>query len=95
MTSQTLSEILSDHAKAERTGNTITIPTGLDVTIFAAVGDESLTIHQVVSVELKQEAAIIDTKRGEHYALVYADIRLLKYSETSRRSGAGYAAMSR
>lgn len=88
MTHKALAEILTKYGDSRQVGTRVEVPPSLELTLFAALGDESLVIDRVRSVDLEAEYAVCATARGERYVVLYEDLRAVRFGGTT--SGAGY-----
>lgn len=51
-----------------------------DVTVFASLGHETLTVARVVEVALTPDALVLTTARQERYVLFYDDVRGIRFA---------------
>ena len=88
MTHKALSEILTKYGDSRQTGTRVEVPPTLELTLFAALGEESLVIDRVRAVDLEGEYAVASTARGERYVVLYEDVRAVRFGGGA--AGAGY-----
>lgn len=88
MTHKALAEILTKYGDSRQTGTRVDVPPSLELTLFAALGEESLVIDRVRSVDLEGEYAVVATARGERYVVLYEDLRAVRFGGSG--AGAGY-----
>jgi len=91
MTSKMLVEVLAKYGHCEREGDVIRIGANTQVSVFATVGDETLTIHRVTQIELMAEVLIVTIHRGDLYAIAYEDVRALHFGGNKSKTGYGTA----
>lgn len=89
MTHKALSEILTKYGDARQTGSRVEIPPRLEVTFYAALGEESLVIDKVRQVELEAEYMVATNSRMERFVVLYEDVRALRIGAGSG-GAAGY-----
>ena len=89
MTHKALSEILTKYGDARQSGSRVEIPPRLEVTLYAALGDESLVIDKVRAVELEAEYIVATNSRMERFVVLYEDVRALRIGAGSA-GAAGY-----
>ena len=85
-----LTEILTKYADARQSESRVDIPPGLEMTMFATLGEESMIIDRVRAVDLQPEYTVITTARGERFVVLYEDLRAVRMGATG--GGAGYEA---
>lgn len=51
-----------------------------DVTVFASLGNEALTIARVVEMTTEADAVVLTTHRNERYVLFYEDVRGVRFA---------------
>lgn len=88
MTHKALAEILTKYGDSRQVGTRVEVPPSLELTLFAALGEESLVIDRVRSVDLEAEYAVASTARGERYVVLYEDLRAVRFGGSG--VGAGY-----
>ncbi|WP_428264052.1 hypothetical protein [Haliangium sp.] len=87
MTPKVLSEILSRYGAGVREGDAIHFDKDTQVTVFASLGHDALTIDRVVELVSESELVVVTTARKERYVLFYEDIRgvrLIPAGETKK-----------
>lgn len=89
MTHKALSEILTKYGDARQTGGQVEIPPRSEVTLYAALGEESLVIDRVRSVDLEAEYLVATTSRSERFIVLYEDVRAVRIGASSAGQ-AGY-----
>jgi hypothetical protein len=89
MTHKALSEILTKYGDARQSGTRIEIPPRIEATFYAALGEESLVIDKIRSVELEQEYLVATTTRNERFIVLYEDVRAVRFAAGSS-GAAGY-----
>lgn len=89
MTHKALSEILTKYGDARQTGARVELPPRLEVTFYAALGEESLVIDRVRAVELESEFVVVTTARTERFVVLYEDVRAVRFGATGG-GAAGY-----
>lgn len=62
----------------------------IGLTIFATIGNEALSVGSVEKVAFDDDLVLIDTKKGDTYAIVAQDIRALRFGETGEKRRTGY-----
>ena len=65
------------------------IPPRLEVTLYAALGEEGLVIDKVRSVELEAEYIVATNSRTERFVVLYEDVRALRIG-AGTAGAAGY-----
>ena len=88
MTHKALAEILTKYGDSRQVGSRVDVPPSLDLTLFAALGEEGLVIDRVRAVDLEAEYAVASTARGERYVILYEDLRAVRFGGAA--GGAGY-----
>jgi hypothetical protein len=91
MTHKALSEILTKYGDARQTGARVELPPSLEVTFYAALGEEGLIIDRVRSVDLEAEYLVATTSRTERFIVLYEDVRAVRIGNGS----AGHAGYDR
>ena len=89
MTHKALSEILTKYGDARQSGARVEIPPRLEVTLYAALGEESLVIDKVRTVDLEAEYLVATNSRTERFVVLYEDVRALRIGAGSA-GAAGY-----
>ncbi len=89
MTHKALAEILTKYGDARHTGARVEIPPRLEVTFYAALGEESLVIDRIRTVELEAEYLVAATARSERFVVLYEDVRAVRIGAGSA-GAAGY-----
>lgn len=89
MTHKALSEILTKYGDARQSGARVEIPPRLEVTLYAALGEESLVIDKVRTVDLEAEYIVATNSRTERFVVLYEDVRALRIGAGSA-GAAGY-----
>ncbi len=89
MTPKVLAGILTDQGGCESDGERYFVPSGVDVSVYCAMGMETLTVDRVGELQLESEIAVLVTARAEKYVLAYEDIRGLRFSGKERSTGYG------
>lgn len=87
MTSKVLIDVLIHHAGGVREGDEVRLGRDSDITLFAAVGNDTLAVERVVSLDCRPEVLIAATHRQEHYVLAYEDIRAVRIAAVGSRKG--------
>ncbi len=75
MTPKVLADILSRHAGGVRDGDALRFEKNTRVTVFVSLGQEALTVDQVVEVVTEDDIVVFRTQREERYVVFYEDIR--------------------
>ena len=65
------------------------IPPRLEITFYAALGEESLVIDRIRTVELEAEYLVATTSRTERFVVLYEDVRAVRIG-ASNAGAAGY-----
>lgn len=65
------------------------IPPRLEATFYTALGEESLVIDKIRSVELEQEFLVATTTRNERFVVLYEDVRAVRFGNGGT-AAAGY-----
>ncbi|HEU5056790.1 MAG TPA: hypothetical protein VFU21_09690 [Kofleriaceae bacterium] len=78
MTHKALSEILTKYGDARQSGARVEVPPRLEVTFYAALGEESLVIDRIRTVELEAEYVVATTTRSERFIVLYEDVRAVR-----------------
>ena len=89
MTHKALSEILTKYGDARQTGARVEVPPRLEVTFYAALGEESLVIDRIRSIELEAEYLVATTARTERFVVLYEDVRAVRFG-AGTAGAAGY-----
>ena len=89
MTHKALSEILTKYGDARQTGARVEIPPRLEITFYAALGEESLVIDRIRTVDLEAEYLVATTSRTERFVVLYEDVRAVRIG-ASNAGAAGY-----
>lgn len=89
MTHKALSEILTKYGDARQTGARVEIPPALELTFYAALGEESLVIDRVRIVDLEAEYLVATTTRTERFVVLYEDVRAVRFG-AGTAGAAGY-----
>lgn len=89
MTHKALSEILTKYGDARQSGVRIEVPPRLEVTFYAALGEESLVIDRIRVVELETEYVVATTARSERFIVLYEDVRAVRFG-AGAAGAAGY-----
>lgn len=80
MSPKVLSDILQRYGSGVREGDSIRFDKNTDVTVFASLGHEALTVARVVEMTIAAEALVITTIRQERYVLFYEDVRGIRFA---------------
>lgn len=67
----------------------IEVPPRLEVTFYAALGEESLVIDRIRVVELETEYVVATTARSERFIVLYEDVRAVRFG-AGAAGAAGY-----
>jgi hypothetical protein len=91
---ETLTEILGKHAGARKDGTAYVLPGDVEATLFVALEGETLHVPRVQRVEVADTLVLVDSNRGERFAVTLEDVRAVKIDRTSdskgRDRGAGF-----
>ena len=79
MTSQALAEIFATRGGFAADGGRLVGTEDAEATVFATLGNESLVIDRVKSVEIDKEVIVIATRK-DLYVLACADVRAVRFS---------------
>ena len=82
MLKETLIQIVTKEFGAKKDGGAFVMPEGCELTLFAGLIGETLTIPKVSRLEIADELLVVETVRGEKYVLGREDIRALKGDRT-------------
>lgn len=80
MSPKILSDILQRHGAGVREGENLRFDKNTDVTVFASLGHETLTVARVVEMTLSTDALVLTTSRNERYILFYDDVRGIRFA---------------
>jgi hypothetical protein len=80
MSPKILSDILQRHGAGVREGDNMRFDKNTDVTVFASLGNETLTVARVVEMTLAPDALVLTTNRHERYILFYDDVRGVRFA---------------
>jgi hypothetical protein len=80
MSPKVLSDILQRYGAGTRDGDNMRFDKNTDVTVFASLGQEALTVGRVVEMTIAAEALVITTTRQERYVLFYEDVRGIRFA---------------
>lgn len=83
MNPKVLSEILLKNG-AVREGDRIAVTD--DITLFVAVGEQTITIDKIAFIELMHDLIIAITRRNDRYVMLYEDLRMLRMGAEQRES---------
>src|SRR5688572_27324994 len=83
----TLTEILGKHAGARKDGAAFVLANDVEATLFIALEGETLQVPRVQRVEITDTLVVIDSNRGERYAVALEDVRAVKVDRTSDGKG--------
>lgn len=86
MTSKVLIDVLTN-AKGKREGDAIHLDDSADVTLFATLGTQTLTIDKIRVVECGPEVVIATTRKQDRFVLAYEDVRALRIGAVRNRAG--------
>ena len=89
MDPKALLSILENHAGCKADGKKQLVSQGVEVTVFAATGDETLVIGPVRDVIVDGDVAILGTTRGDLFAVLCRDVRAVKIGGSDARAGYG------
>jgi hypothetical protein len=80
MSPKVLSDILQRYGAGVREGDVVRFDKNTDVTVFASLGQETLTVGRVVEMETAADALVLTTIRQERYVLFYEDVRGVRFA---------------
>lgn len=80
MSPKVLSDILLRYGAGVREGDNVRFEKNTDVTVFASLGAEALTISRVVEMVTAADALVLTTARNERYVLFYEDVRGVRFA---------------
>jgi hypothetical protein len=80
MSPKVLSDILQRYGAGVREGESMRFDKNTDVTVFASLGQEALTVARVVEMTIAADALVITTVRQERYVLFYEDVRGIRFA---------------
>lgn len=72
-----------------RDGEAFVVPSGLSVTVYLGIGQESLIVDRIARLEVGGEIAVLVTHRRERYAVELDAISAVRFHPEG--GGAGYA----
>ena len=82
MKPETITEILTKQFGAKLEGDAIVVQEGAEITIFASLTGETLSVPRVTRLILDGAMVFAETARGERFALAADDVRALKVDRT-------------
>ena len=80
MSPKVLSDILQRYGSGVREGDSVRFDKHTDVTLFASLGHETLTVSRVVEMTIAADALVITTAKQERYVLFYEDVRGIRFA---------------
>ena len=83
----TLTEILGKHAGARKDGAAFVFANDVEATFFVALEGETLQIPRVQRVEITDTLVVVDSNRGDRFAVTLEDVRAVKIDRTSDGKG--------
>lgn len=89
-----LVETLTKHLGARKDGNTFLLAADSELTLFVAVGGDTLTVPRVDRLEVVGTLLVADTPRGERFVFPWEDVRAVKVARadgSGRERGAGFS----
>ena len=86
MKSKVLVDVLLN-ANGNRDGDVISMDANADITLFASVGNHTLTIDRVMSVECQEDVLIATTRKHDRFVLAYEDVRALRIGSVRNKAG--------
>ena len=87
MTSKVIAEILAEHGGFALVDGLLRAPDDGEATVFATLGQESLSISKVRAVTMKDDVIVVSTRK-EVFVLACGDVRALRFA--TRDGAAGY-----
>jgi hypothetical protein len=87
MIATVLTEMLTAHGGCAREGNLYRVPSNTDATIYVVLGQQTLIIDRVVSVEAGAQMVMLRTSRGERYLVAHEDVRAMRFSNSGGSTG--------
>lgn len=87
MLSKVLAKILTDHGKCKQDSDRYLVPDETSLTLYASVGDETLTLGKLKEVVLDTDV-VIAISRDARTIVTYEDVRAVRFSGEKKR-GAG------
>ncbi len=89
MIAKVIADLLTGRGGFVADGDRLCAPEEGEATVFAGIGNETLVIDRVKTVELDQDVAILTTRK-EVYVVACNDVRALRF--TSKGNGPGLVA---
>lgn len=86
MTSKVLIDVLTD-ANGSREGDVISMDKDSDITLFASVGNHTLTVDRIASVECKSDVLFAKNRKGDCFVLAYEDVRAVRIGAARNKAG--------
>lgn len=86
MTSKVLIDVLID-ANGKREGDVISMDSDADVTLFASVGNHTLTVDRIAAVECRNDVLIASTRKSDRFVLAYEDVRAVRIGAVRNKAG--------
>ena len=86
MTSKVLIDVLIE-ADGKRDGDVISMEDNADITIFASVGNHTLTVDRVTAVECRTDVLIASTRKHDRFVLAYEDVRAVRIGAVRNKAG--------
>jgi hypothetical protein len=88
MSPKVLSDILQRYGGGVREGESMRFDKHNDVTVFASLGSEALTVGRVVEMTIAADALVLTTVRQERYVLFYEDVRGIRFAPLKEKKPA-------
>ncbi len=70
------------HCLCERSENTLSVPAGSAVTLYAALAGETVIVERISAIGLEKGVVIVYTSRNERFFFAYEDVRALRVLES-------------
>lgn len=93
MKTEQLKDLLLRCAHTRKEGTSYLIPQETEATLFVALPGETLTIPRIARLEIGDATVVVETTKGETFALLCDDIHVVKVdrAESGRKErGAGF-----
>lgn len=86
MTSKVLIDVL-ENANGTREGDLINIDKDANITLFASIGNQTLTIDRVAAVDCRSDVVIATTGKNDKFVLAYEDVRAIRIAAPRHKAG--------
>lgn len=87
MIQKVLTDVLLKYGQAQRDGDLVRLSRDVEVNIFVNVGDQTLNINRIDSVERMSEILVFTTQRHERYIVSHEDVRAVHIKAPGAKTG--------